>query len=160
MSSEGGPGVRAHVLVRPAGPADLAALLGLYDELAEDRPESLPADREDAGRLLAAISTREGRALLVAVVGGLTVGTADLLVSPNLTHGGRPWAIVENVVVAAGARRQGVGRALIEDVVRRCESAGCYKIQLLSRRHRHAAHSFYESVGFRVTAEGFRRYLA
>jgi GNAT superfamily N-acetyltransferase len=78
---------------------------------------------------------------------------------PNLTHGGAPWAIVENVVVDAAVRRCGVGRRLMEDVAHRCRTAGCYKIQLLSRKHRAEAHSFYRMLGFEASAEGFRCYL-
>jgi GNAT superfamily N-acetyltransferase len=69
------------------------------------------------------------------------------------------WAIVENVVVDQGERRAGVGRALMEEIVRRCRQADCYKIQLLSRKHRRSAHTFYESLGFQRSAEGFRLYL-
>lgn len=67
--------------------------------------------------------------------------------------------IVENVVVDTGARRQGVGQALMDDVLRRARDASCYKIQLLSRKGRSEAHAFYERLGFEASAEGFRRYL-
>ncbi len=86
-------------------------------------------------------------------------GTADVLVVRNLTHHARPWAIVENVVVAGNVRREGIGRALMEHLVAVARSAGCYKIQLLSGKQRADAHSFYRSLGFDAAAEGFKLFL-
>jgi GNAT superfamily N-acetyltransferase len=167
------------VTVRDARPEDLDALLSLYHQLAEDRFESRPAGRPATAALLQAISMQPGRSLLVAAIDRPTadraptdrsaaarsgaettiVGTADLLVVPNLTHQGMPWAIVENVVVDESCRRLGVGRALMEAVVDRCREAGCYKVQLLSRTHRLGAHDFYARIGFEASATGFRRHL-
>jgi ribosomal protein S18 acetylase RimI-like enzyme len=47
----------------------------------------------------------------------------------------------------------------MEAAVQTAVEAGCYKVQLLSRRDRADAHSFYEAVGFERLAEGYRRYL-
>jgi len=35
----------------------------------------------------------------------------------------------------------------------------CYKVQLLSLKHRGDAHRFYRSIDFQSLAEGFRIYL-
>jgi GNAT superfamily N-acetyltransferase len=147
------------VEVREAASADLDAILGLYVQLAENRPESLPAHGPEAENLLTAIAAQPGRTLLVAAVADMIIGTADLVVVSNLTHRGMAWAMVENVVVDQDRRRAGVGRALMEEIVRRCRQADCYKIQLLSRTHCQSAHVFYESLGFQRSAEGFRLYL-
>jgi ribosomal protein S18 acetylase RimI-like enzyme len=154
-SAGGGP----RVLVREATIEDLPEILRLYGQLAGDRVEANPAPLSDAEALFAAISEQPGRQLLVGEIGGYVVGTVDLLIVRNFTHGGAPWAIIENVVVDENARRLGVGSELTEDAVRRCVVAGCYKIQLLSHKRRTAAHEFYRDVGFEAVAEGFRRYL-
>ena len=148
------------VQVREWMAADLDAVLDLYVQLAEDRPESQPASPLAAEAILSSIAAQPGRTLLVALVDDSVVGTADLLLVPNLTHHGMAWAIVENVVVDQHSRRAGVGRALMEEVVERCRRADCYKIQLLSREHRTSAHVFYEGLGFQPSAKGFRLYLA
>jgi GNAT superfamily N-acetyltransferase len=148
-----------HVEVREAVSADLDAVLSLYVQLAEGRPESQPASRPEAERLFTTIAARPDRTLLVAVDEDMVVGTADLVVLSNLTHHGMAWAIVENVVVDQAWRRAGIGRALMDEIVGRCRQANCYKIQLLSRAHRQSAHVFYESLGFERSVEGFRRYL-
>jgi GNAT superfamily N-acetyltransferase len=147
------------VTVRRATAADLDGVLRLYDQLADGRVEALPARHPDAVGLSTTIWSQPGRFILVAVKDDRPVGTADLLIVPNLTHGGAPWAIVENVVVASEARRTGIGRLVMDEIVRLCEKFGCYKIQLLSGKHRHEAHEFYRRLGFEQRAEGFRRYL-
>jgi len=147
------------VIVRTAEPQDLDQILALYEQLAEGRPAAAPTHGEAAAALYERIRAQTGRDLLVAVVDGVVVGTADVLVVANLTHDGRPWMIVENVVVESGAQRQGVGQGLMEDVLRRARGGGCYKIQLLSRKGRSDAHAFYERLGFEASAEGYRQYL-
>lgn len=146
------------VTVRRALPSDLDGLLALYDDLAE-QPDHGPADRRTASSLLAQILADDARQLTVAVIDARPVGTADLLVVPNITHRGRPWAVVENVVVARDARRGGVGRELMRHLIDFARSAGCYKLQLTSGKHRTEAHAFYRSLGMDAVAEGFKIYL-
>jgi GNAT superfamily N-acetyltransferase len=147
------------VTVRPARPGDLPEVLGLYGELAGGRPAALPAAGPAAARQFEQILSDPARTILVAVTSGRVTGTADLMIAANLTHGGRPWAIVENVVVSAAARGQGTGAALMERASEMARQAGCYKIQLLSRKQRVQAHKFYQAIGFEAAAEGFRRYF-
>lgn len=146
------------IAVRPARAGDLADLLALYAELADGRTP--PAEGPEAARLLDQILRDTARTLLVATAGGRVAGTADLAVVANLTHRGRPWATVENVVVARSLRGGGVGSALLERAVALARAAGCYKIQLMSRKERVDAHRFYRRLGFEPAAEGFRLHLA
>jgi GNAT superfamily N-acetyltransferase len=146
------------VTVRAACGDDLPQILALYEQLAEGRPTAAPT-HEAAADVYESICSQAGRELLVAVVDGALRGTADVLVVPNLTHDGKPWMIVENVVVDSSARRLGIGQVLMDDVLGRARRAGCYKIQLLSRKGRTDAHAFYEHQGFEGLAEGFRLYL-
>lgn len=147
----------ADVAVRQALPEDLDALLSLYRELADTRSHAAPGDPASSAPLLAQILADPARLLVVAELDGRLVGSADLLVVPNLTYHGRPWAIVENVVVSA--RRRGVGRALFEHLIEHARSAGCFKLQLLSGSQRTGAHRFYGEIGLQALAEGFRLYF-
>ena len=147
------------VAVRLATAADLAAVLGLYAQLADGDPAREPPSLVDARPLLEAALEQPGRSVLVAYGDGAVLGTADLLVVTNLSHRGAPWAIVENVVVAEAERRRGVGRALMARALELAEEAGCYKLQLLSMKHRTEAHAFYRTLGLQPLAEGFRIYF-
>lgn len=147
--------------MRSASREDLDALLGLYGELIDRVVEHAPGGGGgDLGEVLEAILADDARHLTVATVEERVVGSADLLIAPNLTHDGRPWGIVENVIVASAHRREGVGRALMAHLFSSARAAGCYKVQLLSGKHRSEAHRFYRSIGFDAVAEGFKSYFA
>ena len=75
---------------------------------------------------------------------------------PNLSHFGRPYAIVENVVVDAAARGHRCGEPLMRFAIDLARDAGCYKLAITSNRHRAEAHRFYERLGFTATHFGFR----
>ena len=83
---------------RPANAADLPAVLKLYAELH-------PADPTLTDDVRAAvweqIERQPGRTILVAEAGAAIAGTANCAVSANLTRAGRPFMLVENVVVGA-----------------------------------------------------------
>jgi GNAT superfamily N-acetyltransferase len=149
----------SHIQVRPAEREDLTALLALYAELVQGTPSAAPGDPETSRAALERVLVQPGRHLLVAMLDGRVVGTADLLIIPNITHRGTAWGIVENVVVAVGARRRGVARALFGEVERIARSAGCHKVSLLSGKHRPEAHQFYRSVGYDPVSEGFKLYF-
>ena len=146
--------------VREAHQSDLDDLLVLYLELAEDRSGAAPADAPRSGAVLNAILQDRSRHLVVATVDGKVVGTVDVLIVPNLTHGGKPWAVVENVIVTQEMRRRGVAAQLMRHAIETARSAGCYKVQLHSGKQRAAeAHEFYRRLGFEAVAEGFKLFL-
>jgi GNAT superfamily N-acetyltransferase len=151
------------MLVRPAHLNDLASVLVLLRENggapAPGRTAAEPAEGSRAREIFASMLEQPGRTLLVADSDGEIVGTADLLVVPNLMRQGAPWAILENVFVTDRLRRQGIGRALLNEAIRVAREAGSYKLQLPSNKHRTDAHAFYQSVGLTATAEGFRHYF-
>jgi len=146
--------------VRLACLEDAQHLRELYIELADDHADALPAGAGVTREVLAEIAAQPTRRLLVAEIEGAQIaGTADVVIVANLTHTGRPWAVVENVVVSNRHRRRGIGRALMQEAVRRAQMAGCYKVQLLSGKQRGGAHEFYRSLGFEAVAEGFKIYF-
>ena len=145
------------VEIRRAVEADLIPLIELLAEMHED-DDSVPS-AERAESTFRRIDSSDCRLILVAVVEGALVGTLDLFVMPNLTRGARPWAGVENIVVAASHRQRGIARSLLNTAIELARSAHCYKIQLVSHARRDAAHHLYENVGFDAPVRGYRRYL-
>ncbi len=103
---------------------------------------------------------RNGLTFLLAEANGVAVGTATLLLLPNLTYDCQPSAIVEAVVVDVAYRRRGIATAMMRHMLDGTNAAGCNKIQLLShKRHvRDGAHRLYTALGFTAEAEGFRLY--
>jgi len=97
--------------------------------------------------------------LLVVEVSGKIVGSGDILIVPNLSHRGLPWAVIENVIVDETMRRQGIAHALVAYMIDLAKRSGCYKIGLSSDKRRSAAHRLYESLGFRQYGLGYRIYF-
>ena len=150
------------VTIRDARAEDLPRLLELYLQLSESsqHPEAVVRPVSDAHR--AALGQMDGDPnvrLLVAEEDGRIAGTLALYVMSNVSHGGRPFAIVENVVVDAGQRGTGLGKRLMEEAVRLAHEVGCYKVALTSNNKRADAHAFYERIGFNASHRGFTRYF-
>ncbi len=142
--------------IRKATRQDISRILGLYEELLEEK-QNVPPDKME--RVFAEIEALPGQEFLVAEQDGFIVGTLFLHIVPNFSHDARPWAILENIVVDSRYRRQGIGRLLIEQALEVCRRADCCRVQLLSHKKRREAHQFYRSLGFEDSALGFRVYF-
>ncbi len=144
--------------IRLATEHDLPRLIELYSQL------ELDASRETVGppilpsylKALDEIVGDPRQQLFVVEAEDRVVGTACLVITPNLTHRGRPYAIVENVVVAADLRGLGYGELVMRHIIEQARSAGCYKIALTSNQQRVDAHRFYEKLGFVTKQRSFR----
>ena len=86
--------------------------------------------------------------LLVAEDGGLLLGSCYLNVIPNITRGGRPYAVIENVVTDSAHRNRGIGKSLLDHAVKLAWAQNCYKVMLMSGRTEIAVHAFYKKCGF------------
>jgi GNAT superfamily N-acetyltransferase len=94
---------------------------------------------------------------LIAVLENFIVGTCTLNICPNFSWSGRPYAIIENVIVTKEFRNQGVGKALLAHASKLAESKGCYKVALMTDSKEPATLKFYESAGFEGSKQGFQR---
>ncbi len=139
------PSDRIDMEFRPARREDLPGILDLYRHLnPDDAP--LPAGRADS--LWDEVESTPGIAYFVGVHGGQILSTCNVVVVPNLTRSGRPWAVVENVVTHPDHQRRGLGKGVLEMAVAFARERNCYKIALLSSAKRRDAHRFYEAAGF------------
>lgn len=148
----------SEALVRDAREADLPRIVRLLAQLSLDEPREepgppLPERYQEAFREIEADPRQR---LLVIEAREQVVGAASLIIVPNLSHRGRPYAIVENVVVEAAERGAGHGELLMRYVVAEARRAGCYKLSLTSNKRRKDAHRFYQRLGFQATHEGYR----
>jgi len=97
-----------------------------------------------------------GGVVLLAGSDGRSVGTCTVNICANLSWGGRPYAIIENVIVAADYRQQGVGKALLEKAIEHARNAGCYKVALMTGSTKESTLRFYENAGFEQSKTGFQ----
>ncbi len=90
----------------------------------------------------------EGRVrVLVAAGEERIVGAASVWFKPDLAHGD---AVVEvpMLVVARSHRRQGVGKLLVQEILRLAAENGAGLIELVATRENTSARAFYRSLGF------------
>ena len=141
------------LVVRPAKHADLPRLLDLYVHLNPDDERCAP---EDAVAALDHLLVYKGTVVLVGVIGDALVTTCTLVVIPNLTHGGKPYALIKNVVTQANHRGMGFGRTVLGAAVERAWEAGCYKVMLMTGSKKPSTLAFYEAAGFEQSKTGFQ----
>lgn len=139
--------------IRIAGAADLPALRTLYHQL---NPSDPIVETGEAERILETFGRYPGSAIFLADVKAEAVATCALVVIPNLTRGGAPYGLVENVVTDATHRKQGHGRAVIEAALASAWEHGCYKVMLLTGSKRPETLRFYEGIGFEQNKTGFQ----
>jgi ribosomal protein S18 acetylase RimI-like enzyme len=139
--------------IRDATADDLSALVRLLGQLNESVPP-VPTERHVAA--FDAVAADPRQRLLVVEHEGAVIGSAVLVVVPNLGHNGSPYALVENIVVDEAMRGQRHGERLLRYMIDEARTACCYKVVLTSRKSRQDAHRFYERLGFEATSEGFR----
>jgi RimJ/RimL family protein N-acetyltransferase len=147
-------------VVRPADPADAEQLTRLAEAVSGE-PEAwlISADGEwrsvgDERRYLKAVRRYPHAAVFVAerVRDGAVVGRLSLA---RDTHPASAHVADLGLMVAMDARRQGVGRALLEAAVDWARGAGVRKLELHVFPWNEPAIALYERFGFE--REGFRK---
>jgi GNAT superfamily N-acetyltransferase len=88
-----------------------------------------------------------GTTIFLAEVKQDVIAAVTLHLMPNLTHQGRPYALIENVVTDPAYRGQGVGRRIMGVATDHAWAAVAYKIMLLTGQDRDAS-GFYAALGF------------
>ncbi len=150
------------VAFRLAQREDVPVLLHLLPDLSPD-PEEVRADLPalDRGYAIFDQMQRHGNVHIVLACLPATaaiIGSCMVVVVPNFTYR-RPWAIIENVVIAATHQRQGIGAALLAYAFDFAEQQGCYKAQLLSGPDERQIR-FYRKVGMDDShCHGFKKWF-
>ena len=108
------------LIIRDADQRDDARVAELIAELAVGEDVTSGVSSE----LVSAYRDHPDSGIVVAEIGGQVVGALTYFVRPGLFHGG-PWGYIDELIVTGAAQGQGVGDALVAEVMRRFEVAGC-----------------------------------
>lgn len=79
---------------------------------------------------------------------GRLVASCLLAIIPNLTRGGRPYGLIENVVTHADFRKRGLATGLLHHALEQAWRVRCYKVMLMTGRKDEATLRFYRQAGF------------
>ncbi|MDR3222446.1 MAG: GNAT family N-acetyltransferase [Methanobrevibacter sp.] len=122
----------------------LPGILKLYKQLI---PEEESATLNEAKKVWNT-AKKENIKYFVAIDDDKLIASVFIAIIPNLTGSGRPFGIIENVIVDKEYRGLGLGKAIMEKAIEYGKKQNCQYISLQSGNHRRDAHKFYESIGF------------
>lgn len=130
------------MIIRKLHNGDFDAALRLYRVLTRD-----PVPVTDDPEAFTAILDHPGTCIVGMEHEVQIIAMTTLHLLPNMTSGGRPYALIENVITAPQYRGQGIGRAVLQACIDRAKAANGYKIMLLTGEAR-GVKGFYEKLGF------------
>lgn len=132
-------------MIREIRPDELKPLLALYGQLhGEAFADEDPHQVEVWQRIL----DDRSQHIIVAEADGRMVASCVLIVVPNLTHGMRPYALIENVVTDKEYRRQGWATRCLDFAKEIAMAENCYKIMLMTGSKEAGTLGFYEQAGY------------
>ena len=141
------------MLVRALIESDMSHLQKLYRHLDADNAE-IPLN--EALQRWEMLKRYPHSDIFVACKDGLPVASCSLIVIPNLTRIGAPYALIENVVTHPDHRKQGLGTAVLHTAVETAWQAGCYKAMLMTGSKQALTLKFYQDAGFEQSKTGFQ----
>jgi len=134
---------------REATKHDYDSVVFLMQQL---NPDDAVLDKLTGLEIYSAILKNAGLSLLLAELEGQCVCSCYLNVIPNMTRGGQPYAVIENVVTSETHRRKGIGAALLKYAIAKAFEQGCYKVMLMTGRD-NKVHMFYENCGMEKSSK-------
>jgi predicted N-acetyltransferase YhbS len=132
-----------------------AQLFSNTDQALENRTELLSTHYE----AFSEVKRSQNSCVFVAELARDIVGTIAISIIPNLSHGGRPWAVIENVVVDERARKSSIGATLMLHAIDLARARGCFRVVLSSSRHRKGSHEFYQRLGLEAFGYSFNMHF-
>jgi phosphinothricin acetyltransferase len=151
----------AQASIRPATEADVAAIAGIYGRSVSDETSSfevVPPDADEMARRMRTLID-DGFPYLVAERDGRIVGYC--YAGPYNRRQGYRNTVEDSVYLAADARRQGIGRALLGRLIVEAEGRGFRQmIALIGGSQNIGSIRLHASLGFAVagtlTAVGYK----
>ena len=140
---------QATITLRPAEPDDADAIATMFTD------EGYPAGPSDIVVRLERFATPHAR-VIVAEHDDALLGFIAIHALPRFEHD--DWIVrILALVVDAGARERGVGRALMAEAERAGREMGAAFIELTAGHHRPEARHLYESLGYDPAVTAYLR---
>lgn len=147
-------------MIRPATPADVPAILGFWNPLIETATVGFSPTPHTVESLTAQIAARQAddRAFLVAEIGGAVAGFASY---DQFRKGlGYARSMEHTIILAAQARGQGLGRALMAAIEDHARTRGAHLMVAGVSAENPAGLRFHAAVGYaeagRIAGAGYK----
>lgn len=132
-------------MIREIAKEDLDGLLRLYTQL---HGNSFPEKSDELNRLWSEILSDRNHHIIVCEENGEIVSSCVCVIVPNLTHGQRPYALIENVITDERYRKKGYATACLDFAKEIAVREGCYKIMLMTGSKEESTLNFYKKAGY------------
>lgn len=136
--------------IRQAKVKDLDNVIDLLYQLSPPKNSDKSVSKKHLKKTLKRIIKAPNHYIYVCVSNKKIIGTGTLWIQLNLSHGGRPYGHIENVVTDKNNREKGVGKKIVEYLIDKAKKADCYKIVLRCGNNNIP---FYEKCGLNETGE-------
>jgi ribosomal protein S18 acetylase RimI-like enzyme len=130
------------IRIRDAVPGDEPAIVALIRELGAASDFESPIREEDAARYLAS----PGSGVLLAEAEGEAEGLLSYSIRFDLFHAANS-CLIDELVVGETRRGQGIGGALLDEVIRRAAAADCVEVSVTTMPDNKGAQALYRSHG-------------
>ena len=132
-------------MIREITEDDFDGLLRLYMQL-HDNP--FPENNDKVIGIWKSILNDKNHHIIVAEESGMLISSCVCVIIPNLTHGQRPYALIENVVTDREYRKKGYATACLNFAKEIARRENCYKMMLLTGSKSKDTLSFYQQAGY------------
>lgn len=132
-------------MIREIVNRDFDGLMQLYMQL-HDNP--FPKKSERVMAIWNQILHDENHHIIVAEENGRIVASCVCVIIPNLTHGQRPYAFIENVITDEQYRKRGFATQCLNYARELAKKENCYKLMLLTGSKQESTLHFYEQAGY------------
>ena len=133
------------MVIYKAKPDDLKGLLKIYTQFHDNH---MPEIDTKILSLWQEILNDKNHYVLVGKTDDMIVSSCILLIVPNLTHGQRPYALIENVITDESCRNKGYATAILNYAKQIAMENNCYKIMLMTGRKKESTLNFYRKAGY------------
>ena len=141
-----------NLLIRDAYPEELDQVSQLLKDSYLQYAHSIPSSRweyylEDMTDVRSRLEVAD---LIVAEIDARLAGTVTLYLEGTSSHESWPqgWAVIRLLAVHPSYRNKGIGRALMDECIRRCREKGITTIGLHTTELMNVARRMYEKMGF------------
>ena len=136
------------MLIRSIKKNQMSELLTLYRHL-HHKDDPLP-EKSTLLSIWEEITTNPLLHYFIIEYEGIIISSCTLLIIPNLTRGGRPYGLIENVVTHVDYRRRGFATLILQHSLEFAWKNNCYKVMLLTGSKDPGIYQFYEKAGFNL----------
>ena len=133
------------MMIREAEERDFTGLMRLYAQFGKDTP---PETDGRAAEIWRDIMADKNHHVIVCDLDGAVVSSCVLVIIPNLTHGARPYGVVENVITDEKHRNRGFASSVLQFARGIALRKSCYKLMLMTGSKLESTLRFYEKAGY------------